>query len=44
MILKKKNEYQVRSMSGKLLGRHSSMEKAKRQLAAIEASKQAKKK
>lgn len=44
MIVKKAGKYQVRSMAGKLLGTHDSMERAKRQLAAIEAAKAAKKK
>ena len=39
MIVKKNGTYQVRSMKGKVLGTHQTLEKAKRQLRAIEASK-----
>ena len=38
MIVKKGDEWQVRSKSGKVLGRHESKEKALRQLRAVEAS------
>lgn len=39
MIIKKGNQWQVRSSKGKLLGTHESKEKAQRQLVAIEISK-----
>jgi len=39
MIVKKGEQYQVRSRSGKLLGTHETREKALRQLRAVEASK-----
>ena len=39
MIVKKNGMYQVRSMKGKILGTHQTLEKAKRQLRAIEVSK-----
>jgi hypothetical protein len=43
MIIKKGDEWQVRSKSGKVLGRHDSKEKALRQLRAVEAHYTAKK-
>lgn len=39
MIVRSNGKYQVRSMKGKVLGTHDTLDKAKRQLRAIEASK-----
>lgn len=43
MIVKQKNQWVVKSKSGKVLGRHKTKRDAMRQLAAVEANKKSSK-